>query len=273
MKLKVNPLPSLLSCISRSGFLARKQFNKIDETLDTKVKTLTLSELSNSQEPNGSWEGSTYLTAWNVEILFDLGLIGSNYRRGVNFILSQQNNKNTYSENFFYTNTEKRRLFGGKTFRVNGYNVSAFVLYVLQKINVINSKVLGALERLAKFMENGFYCCSVCTNLSLRALSFRKEYEAIIEKGLTQLEKLQYKGRWRVRFYSTSYEDTFFVLHTLSFFDKYDIAIRMAHNSLPVIIKMQKRDGMWGRQFRDEKTYIVVTLLKKMGLLEDLLPE
>ena len=221
-----------------------------------------------TQDVNGGWNNSFYETLWNLDALTSLKYRGKEIELGRDFVLKKVKDEELL--NFpFREKTRKVRTFGGKEFRLNPFNLTCYAIEVLSKIDtrdkILRDSIEAVIDEVHKI--NLVHPALEKVIWIIRALSQANRVDVLEDTIFKIIGNYKSPFGWKVRPYSNSSEDLFFITYSLLYVVENDHISELLRDTIEIILRKQSSNGLWGRRNQDEKTYIAIKALIESGTI------
>jgi len=228
-------------------------------------KKKAVKALVKDQLKDGSWNNSLAETVQKLELLLSLGMNmkDPHVAEAVEWIFWRQGLEHSYREVFpSPTESEMKGHFALPTGEKLPSRVSYCHIYGELSLRVLLeagaesdprvTDMLAVFDNMVKSSRNGIYCCKNCTGSFWQVASRFPQYRMYVSDGLKTLrENRTGSGSWKgFPFYH--------ILQTLGRI-KGLTAIEEFEYALPRISRSRNIDGSWGKTFKNEKTFAVLS--------------
>jgi len=271
-KLKYDPLNYYEESPSIYGVLARKRAKKKATQRDAQLTKQFIDRMTETQDEEGSWHGSTGDTVRTLDILRSLNISKKEkwVAKALTWLLAQHNGPTAYRQGFFALPESTGDLKSGLLLTGEPINSEASLRHVYGELALAvllrygersRTEVQTALAAtrgllVGRYAVNGFYCCGACTASIWQVLGGVPQATSprIINEGLETLKQNREEdGSWR-RF------PFYFTLLSLSRLP-YPAARREIRFAAQRLRRNQRADGGFGQTDREAKTYAAVAAL------------
>ena len=268
--LRTDPLDYVRKLESPIGIYLRREVFKRENENDMSLRIELRKKIASEQLKDGSWGGIFVHTANNLWDLINMGygIEDAAVKKTVEWLFSIQQYRYRGYPGFFYSGHRedasimRSTLYGEFGPGCTLFYQTTYAVQLLTRLGFENDpRVRTTVDSYMKFWRPD-WCGTWCATNVLRMLIQHPDSSESrqVRTALKFLEDRQTKtGFWkRFRFYH--------IFHALSR-SRLPLARKQLENASPLVAKRQNRDGSWGREKKENDTFLVLDALNNINAL------
>jgi len=266
--LRRNPVPVLMDRYPTRATVMTLDLLDTEKEYRERLREHIVKSILLTQDINGGWNNSLYETLWNLDALTSLKYEGKEIDLGRDFVLKKVKGEELLNLPF-REKTRRVRAFGGKEFRLNPFNLTCYAIEVLSKIDTHDKILRDSIEAVIEEVQKINLVHPALEKIMwiIRALSQANRVDVLEDTIFKIIGSYKSPIGWKVRPYSNSSEDLFFITYSLLYVADNKHISELLKGTIEIILRKQSSNGLWGRRNQDEKTYIAVKALIESGII------